>query len=143
LSRVESTKKKFDSDVCNIMTSDESAARLKNAASLLIKGGTLTSEPCPKCGNAQVRFAGKLSCISCGNEQRMDSENAEQETKVAEKREQNPVPSLQSSAVLVEEKIALLVSEISAEGDISLQKQRAELLEIYLRILEKIRGLSR
>ncbi len=123
------------------MSSDESATRLRDAASLLVKGGTLTSEPCPKCGNAQVRFAGKLSCVSCGNEQSIDSENTE--TKVAEKRDQNPFPSLQSSAVLIEEKIALLVSEISAEGDISLQKQKAELLESYLRILEKIRALSR
>ncbi len=125
------------------MSSDDGAARLRDAASLLVKGGTLTSEPCPKCGNAQVRFAGKLSCVSCGNEQSVDSNTAQQETKVAEKRDQNLVPSLQSSTVLIEEKIALLVSEISAEGDISLQKQKAELLESYLRILEKIRALSR
>lgn len=122
--------------------SDESSARLRDAASLLIKGGTLTSEPCPKCGNAQVRFARKLSCVSCGNEQIMDSENAEQETGIAEKKDQNPVPSLQSCAVVIEEKISLLVSEMS-EGDISLQKQKADLLESYLRILEMIRGLSR
>jgi hypothetical protein len=72
----------------------------------------------------------------------MDSENAEQETGIAEKKDQNPVPSLQSSAALIEEKISLLVSEMS-EGDISLQKQKADLLESYLRILEMIRGLSR
>ncbi|HEY7733374.1 MAG TPA: Sjogren's syndrome/scleroderma autoantigen 1 family protein [Nitrososphaera sp.] len=123
------------------MSSDDSATRLKDAASLLIKGGTLTSEPCPKCGGVQVRFADKTSCVSCGNEQNMDSENVEQ-TRVAEKRDENVVTSLQSSAALVEKKIVSLVSEISAEGDASLQKQKADLLESYLRILEKIRSLS-
>jgi hypothetical protein len=72
----------------------------------------------------------------------MDSENVEQ-TRVAEKRDENVVTSLQSSAALVEKKIVSLVSEISAEGDASLQKQKADLLESYLRILEKIRSLSR
>jgi hypothetical protein len=71
----------------------------------------------------------------------MDSENVEQ-TRVAEKRDENVVTSLQSSAALVEKKIVSLVSEISAEGDASLQKQKADLLESYLRILEKIRSLS-
>jgi len=142
VSRAQNTKKKFDSDVCKVMSSDDSATRLKDAASLLVKGGTLTSEPCLKCGGVQVRFARKISCISCGNEQNMDSENAEQ-MKVVEKRDQNAAASLESSAALVEKKIVLLVSELSGEGDISLQKQKADLLESYLRILEKIKSLSR
>jgi uncharacterized Zn finger protein (UPF0148 family) len=141
LSRAENTKKKFDWDVNNVVSSDDGGARLRDAASLLTKGGTLTGEPCQKCGGVQVRFAGKISCISCGNEQNTDPENVEQ-TKVAEKRDQNAVTSLQSSAALIEKKIVSLVSEISAEGDVSMQKHKADLLESYLRILERIRSLS-
>lgn len=73
----------------------------------------------------------------------MDSDQGKPEHQVAVERDQSLVPSLQSSATLIEEKIALLASEIGAESDISAQKQKAELLESYLRILEKIRSLSR
>ena len=105
------------------MSSDDSAARVRDAASLLVKGGTLISEPCPKCGGVQVRFARKMTCINCGNERSMDSDQGEPEHQIAVERDQSLVPSLQSSAVFIEEKIALLASEIGAESDISVQKQ--------------------
>jgi uncharacterized Zn finger protein (UPF0148 family) len=117
------------------MMSDESSARIKSAASLLVKGGTLTDEPCSKCGGVQVKFSDKTTCINCGNE-----------TKVGEK-PKAPAPkqatgNLASAAALIEEKVALLASEIRSESDISVQKQKAELLESYLRILEKARELA-
>ena len=34
----------------------------------MLKGGTLVSEPCEKCGGVQVRLADRVSCINCGNE---------------------------------------------------------------------------
>ena len=73
----------------------------------------------------------------------MDSDQTEQEHQAAATLAPIQVRILQSSGDLIEVKIAQLASEISAEGDISLQKQKAELLESYLRILEKIRSLSR
>jgi hypothetical protein len=48
---------------------------------------------------------------------------------------------LTSAASLIEEKIALIASEIRAENDISMQRQKAELLEKYLTILEKTKSL--
>ena len=48
---------------------------------------------------------------------------------------------LTSAASLIEEKIALLASEIRAENDIPTQRQKAELLERYLGILEKTKNL--
>jgi hypothetical protein len=42
---------------------------------------------------------------------------------------------------MIEEKIALLASEIRVEDDVSMQRQKAELLERYLGILEKTRSL--
>jgi hypothetical protein len=48
---------------------------------------------------------------------------------------------LTSAASLIEEKIALIASEIRAENDISIQRQKAELLEKYLAILEKTKSL--
>ena len=129
--------------------SEDSAARIRSAASLLVKGGTLTNEPCPKCGGVQVRFADKTTCINCGNEVKAGAAAAAiiaQPPKAEEKAALAPQapssPNLSSAASLIEEKIALLAAEIRSESDISLQKQKAELLESYLRILEKTKSLA-
>lgn len=130
--------------------SEDSAARIRSAASLLVKGGTLTNEPCPKCGGVQVRLADKTTCINCGNEVKAGAAAAAaaiaQPPKAEEKAAPAPQapssPYLSSAASLIEEKIALLAAEIRSESDISLQKQKAELLESYLRILEKTKSLA-
>jgi hypothetical protein len=48
---------------------------------------------------------------------------------------------LTSVASLIEEKIALLASEIRVENDISMQRQKVDLLDRYLGILEKTKNL--
>jgi UPF0148 protein len=131
--------------------SEDSAARIRSAASLLVKGGTLTNEPCPKCGGVQVRLADKTTCINCGNEVKAGAAAAAAAIAQPPKAEQKAAPApqapsspnlLSSAASLIEEKIALLAAEIRSESDISLQKQKAELLESYLRILEKTKSLG-
>ena len=122
------------------MSSDNSA-KIKNAASLLIKGGTLTGEPCEKCGGVVIKYGDKISCINCGAEKITASVLPE---KVAE----NPIQpagsssDLRSCIEIMEQKIIRMASEIEAENDIMLQKQKADLLESYLRILEKVKSLS-
>lgn len=37
---------------------------MKQAAELVSRGGTMLSEPCPKCGGIQVRYHGKVYCTS-------------------------------------------------------------------------------
>ena len=127
------------------MSDDNSSARIRSAASLIVKGGTLTSEQCPKCGGVQVRFGDKTTCINCGNEVKAGGDKAPVQPK-AEKatqaqQQQQPSAGLASAALLIEEKVAQLASEIRAESDISVQKQKAELLESYLRILEKTKSM--
>jgi uncharacterized Zn finger protein (UPF0148 family) len=127
--------------------SEDSAARIRSAASLLVKGGTLTNEPCPKCGGVQVRLADKTTCINCGNEVKAGAAAIAQPPKAEQKAAPAPqAPSspnvLSSAASIIEEKIALLAAEIRSESNISLQKQKAELLESYLRILEKTKSLA-
>ena len=68
-SRVTSTKKKFAcSKYYTMASSEDNVSRIKTGASLLASGGTLTSEPCHKCGGVQVRLGEKITCINCGNE---------------------------------------------------------------------------
>jgi uncharacterized Zn finger protein (UPF0148 family) len=124
-------------------SSEDTANRIKTGASLLANGGTLTSDPCPKCSGVQVRFGDKITCINCGNEV-----NTTTAASIKPKAEQDKVvPPARRSAVLasaislIEEKIALLASEIRVENDISMQRQKAELLDMYLGILEKTKNL--
>ena len=113
--------------------SEDSMGRIKSAASLLVKGGTLTGDPCPKCGGVQVRFEDKTTCINCGNETKPDAE--------PEKAPAESAAGIDSVTLIIKEKIALLALEMKNETDLSTQKQKAELLETYLRILEKAKSL--
>jgi uncharacterized Zn finger protein (UPF0148 family) len=141
VSSVASIKKKFVSSKHSTMASSEdNVSRIKTGASLLASGGTLTSVPCPKCSGVQVRLGEKITCINCGNEVNTavgSQPNAERD-KAAPARASSV---LTSTASLIEEKIALIASEIRAENDISIQRQKAELLEKYLTILEKTKSL--
>ena len=125
-------------------SSDENVSRIKKGASLLANGGTLTSEACPRCKGVQVRLRDKITCINCGNEVNTIDVARLQSEREREKEKATPAPTsagLTSAASMIEEKIALLASEIRVEDDVSMQRQKAELLERYLGILEKTRSL--
>ena len=115
---------------------------IKNAAALLLKGGTLISEPCSECRGVQVRFKENITCVNCGNKQRTTNVSNS-------KRIQNEHTSLTSSPERVQielgparfifqDKILTLASEIRDETDLAIQKQKADLIDTYLTILQKI-----
>ncbi|MDQ3835753.1 MAG: hypothetical protein M3270_02295 [Thermoproteota archaeon] len=114
--------------------------RIKAGASLLAKGGTLTSEPCSKCKGVQVRIGDKTTCINCGNEviTAPNQSQVEREKNTTTARE--PV-ALASATTMIEEKIVMLASEIRDEDEIFLLKEKAELLERYVGILERLKAL--
>lgn len=125
-------------------SSEDNVSRIKTGASLLANGGTLTSVPCPKCSGVQVRLGEKITCINCGNEVNTAAAAAAGSQPNVERDKAAPARAssvLTSAASLIEEKIALIASEIRAENDISMQRQKAELLEKYLTILEKTKSL--
>jgi len=133
---------------------DQTSGRIKDAASLLIKGATLLNEQCVKCQGVQVRFKDKTICINCGHEE--ESTQLKSSTRLSR---QNRVPvvvekrkevsktrrlmSMQEMYSSIEMKLAILVDQNSRENDISIQKQVAELIEMYLGILERIRSFAR
>ncbi|HYX71733.1 MAG TPA: Sjogren's syndrome/scleroderma autoantigen 1 family protein, partial [Nitrososphaera sp.] len=89
-------------------SSEDNVSRIKAGASLLASGGTLTSEPCHKCGGVQVRLGEKITCINCGNEV-----NTARTQPTAKRDEAAPVrrSALLTSVVsLIEEKVALIAS---------------------------------
>ena len=118
------------------MSSDNDSARLKNAASLLMKGGTLTGEPCEKCGGVVVRLGTRTSCVACGAELVAEAKSPKKEVQI------KPGADLQTCERVVEKKIIQLSVVLEAEEDIAVQRQKADLLECYLRILEKVRSMA-
>ena len=120
------------------MSSD--TADLKNAASLLIKGGTLTGEPCEKCGGVMIRFGEKSTCINCGAEK--IKTGAQHATSESPKQAAAASSDLGACVEIIEQKIVGLALDIAAENDIAIQRQKADLMESYLRILEKLKGMS-
>ena len=120
------------------MSSD--SASIKKAASHLLRGGTLTSEACEKCGGVMVRFGEKTTCVGCG------FEKTNPDIKQATSPEPATIPAqpsdLRSSAQVIERKIAQLAEDIGGESDLALQSQKAGLMESYLRILEKLKSLG-
>lgn len=127
-------------------SSNDTANRIKTGAYLLANGGTLTSDPCPKCSGVQVRFGDKITCINCGNEVNTATAGIKPKVEQDDVVQDKVVPArgsavLASAMSLIEEKIASLASEIRVENDISVQRQKADLLDRYLGILEKAKNL--
>jgi uncharacterized Zn finger protein (UPF0148 family) len=120
-------------------SSEDNVSGIKTGASLLASGGTLTSEPCHKCSGVQVRLGDKITCINCGNEVNTGGTQTKAERDKAVPVRRSAV--LTSVASIIEEKIALLASEIRVENDISMQRQKVDLLDRYLGILEKTKNL--
>lgn len=117
------------------MSGPENTSRIKNAAAALLKGGTLVSDQCKKCGGVQVRLGGKVTCVNCGSEL--------QPGDVVKKEKPQQIASMDSAIAAIEAKISSIALELQNELDTAVQKQKSELLESYLRILEKMRSLGR
>lgn len=121
----------------------DKSADIKNAAALLLKGGSLISEPCSKCGGVQVQFKESIICVNCRNKRSITKRSDSNTTQ----KKQAPVIPLNSERVeveiaparfIIQDKILMLASQIRDEADLVVQKQKAELMDTYLAILQKL-----
>ena len=108
---------------------------LKDAATLLLKGGTLINDPCPRCSGLQVRFRDENICVAeC---QRFDSTNSPTQESIAS--DLSKVTLKEMIETIIKEKLVSIVQLLKQENDISEQKIKAELVEVYLRIIVNLR----
>src|SRR5919199_2279240 len=123
-------------------TSDKSSD-IKNAAALLLKGGSLISEPCSECGGVQVKFKQNIICVNCRNKQSITKHSNSNATE----HKRSPILQVNSERVeveiaparfIIQDKILMLGSEIREESDLAIQKQKADLMDTYLAILQKL-----
>ena len=122
----------------------DKSSDIKNAAALLLKGGSLLSEPCGKCGGLQVKFKEKTTCVNCGNKQGTPKSTfpipSEKEYVTPDKSRDFEL-ELEESEHIIKNKILMLSRELKDENELEIQKQKVDLIEGYFRILEMTRVL--
>ncbi|HJT47239.1 MAG TPA: Sjogren's syndrome/scleroderma autoantigen 1 family protein [Nitrososphaeraceae archaeon] len=121
----------------------DKSADIKNAAALLLKGGSLISEPCSECGGVQVKFKDSIICVNCRKKRSIekppDAEitHNERPTVIPLNPERVEV-EIAPARFMIQDKILMLASQIRDEADLDAQKQKADLMDRYLDILQKI-----
>ncbi len=134
---------------------------IKGAADLLLKGGTLLSTSCAKCGGVQIRYKEETVCVSCGRKIK-EANNGTQQIKVEELQHQNQHPiqdsnlsnvskiptiddfsiSKTTNTKIIIEKINFLISTLVNENDILIQNTKLDLISKYLEVIDKLKIIN-
>lgn len=134
---------------------------IKGAADLLLKGGTLLSTSCAKCGGVQVRYKEETVCVSCGRKIK-DANNGTQQIEVEELQHRNQHsiqdsnlsnvsknPTVFDSSIskttntkIIIEKINFLISTLENENDILIQNTKLDLISKYLEVIDKLKIIN-
>lgn len=128
------------SDVGNEPKSD-----IKDAASYLLKGGSLLSAPCAECNGVQIQYRGAKICINCGKQQPADEMTAkpQPDNKAINAGDHFHVNTSSSFRIFEEEirgRIAEHIKILRSEpGHLNNEKQRIEIVGMYIDLLERIR----
>jgi len=134
---------------------------IKGAADLLLKGGTLLSTSCAKCGGVQVRYKDETICVSCGRKIK-EANNGTQQIEEEQLQHQNQhsiknsnlsnvsnMPTVFDSSIskttntkIIIEKINFLVSTLENENDILIQNTKLDLISKYLEVVDKLKTIN-
>jgi uncharacterized Zn finger protein (UPF0148 family) len=126
---------------------------IRSAADLLTRGGTLIREPCESCNGVQIQFGNKLTCINCGNTREIEKKNDTISRSTSDYDKEKYRPTHDASIKLtsdtyvnefhdrlctsVKERILDLIPDSKIDKSISEELTKAQLIEIYLRILDR------
>ena len=134
---------------------------IKGAADLLLKGGTLLSTSCAKCGGVQVRYKEETVCVSCGIKIK-DANNGKKQIEVEELQHRNQhsiqdsnlsnvakIPTVFDSSIskttntkIIIEKINFLISTLENENDILIQNTKLDVISKYLEVIDKLKIIN-
>jgi uncharacterized Zn finger protein (UPF0148 family) len=136
---------------------------IKSAADLLLKGGTLLSSSCAKCGGVQVRYREETVCVSCGRKIKEMSNETQQIEEEEQQQQQQQQHSIQDSNLskeskvptifdanitnisytkIITDKINFLISTLENDNDILIQDTKLDLISKYLEVLDKLKIIS-
>jgi uncharacterized Zn finger protein (UPF0148 family) len=126
---------------------------IRSAADLLTRGGTLVREPCENCNGVQIQFGNKLTCINCGSTRDVEKRNDNISRGTSDYDEEKYRPTHDAGLKLTsdtyendfydrlcasaKERILDLIPDLKINKSISEELTKAQLIEIYLRILDR------
>ena len=103
--------------------------KISDAAELMKKGASLLGETCPKCGGLQVRYKDRTYCLSCNDLSDLDIMKSGVPT--------SDIP--QNLRGLIMSKLQKLSEALSKEEEIDRQAKIADLILLYMEIIERIK----
>ena len=118
---------------------DKYKENLKQAADFLLKGGTLLSEPCEKCNGVQIKKNNEVTCIICRNANTLkEPKSTEDIDETVDKR------TLADFSIRekIGERLVELIMNIGSDKNLDEEEQRLRVIDIYIKILEKIKVLK-
>ena len=133
---------------------------IKQGAYYLLRGGTLLSEPCKKCGNLQIKYKEDVICMNCQNIEQSRME--QQETSVNNIETKKEIPNVRSGEddkgtlntlddiheVLsqVEHKVLQSLAKLNVEQDLTASptryKKYLKIVQTSLKTIEMIRHIK-
>ena len=133
---------------------------IKQGAYYLLRGGTLLSEPCKKCGNLQIKYKQDIICMNCQNseqdkielqktlandiETKTEASNAD--NKEEDKRITNASSDIHDVLSQIEHQVLLTLLKLNKEQDaLSSPKKYKKYLKIVqtsLKTVEMIKSIK-
>ena len=134
---------------------------IKQGAYYLLRGGTLLSEPCKKCGNLQIKYKEDVICMNCQHIEQGRME--QQESSVNDIEAKKEIPNVRSGEddkgtlntlddiheVLsqVEHKVLQSLAKLNLEQDLTTSPKRfrkyLKIVQTSLKTIEMIRHIKK
>jgi uncharacterized Zn finger protein (UPF0148 family) len=118
------------------VSDDKYRENLKNGAEILLKGGTLLSEPCEKCGGIQIKKNDEIKCIICGNTISPSANTIKGIEKIVEFDYGNKMDEK------IGKRLQELITGIGSDKNLAEEEQRLRVIDNYIILLEKIKLLK-
>lgn len=133
---------------------------IKQGAYYLLRGGTLLSEPCKKCGNLQIKYEQDVICMNCQNSEQdkierqktpandietrieLNNANSEEEVKIIT----NTSSDLNEVLSKIERQVLLTLVNLNKEQDVLSNPKKYEkylkIVQISLKTIEMIKSIK-
>jgi UPF0148 protein len=133
---------------------------IKQGAYYLLRGGTLLSEPCKKCGNLQIKYKQDVICMNCQNSDQdktdllktlandieTKTEDSNADSKEEDKRITNASSDINDLLSQIEHQVLLTLVKLNKEQDaLSSPKKYNKYLKIVqtsLKTVEMIKSIK-
>lgn len=120
---------------------------MTDAVSFLLRGGSLLSAPCAICNGVQIKYKNEITCVNCGKQEpvdKIDSKPPKSEHQVSNGKQFHDHTSFSAFEKEIEERVAkqFEILKTASPDDLDNEKQRIELIGMYLELLVRLRKYS-